>query len=111
MEAYYISFYSNLRHGTGVASFPGLPHSFCSSVCVDNNTRMRKSVPRRLAIDERTRLGIIHHVSDVRWTRGGHGGGGGGGGVVVSAGPEGCSSSSQLGLNAPRLVETLRRST
>ena len=32
-------------------------------------------------------------------------------GVVVSAGPEGCSSSSWLGLNAPRLVETLRRST
>ena len=26
-----------------VASFPGQPHSFCSSVCVDNNTRMRKS--------------------------------------------------------------------
>ena len=39
------------------------------------------------------------------------GGGGGGGGVVVSAGPEGCSSSSRLGSNAPRLVETLRRST
>ena len=42
------------------------------------------------------------------------GGGGGGGGVVVSAGPkapEGCSSSSWLGSNAPRLVKTLRRST
>ena len=39
------------------------------------------------------------------------GGGGGGGGIVVSAGPEGCSSSSRLGSNAPWLVETLRRST
>ena len=36
---------------------------------------------------------------------------GGAGPVVVSAGPEGCSSSSRLGSNAPRLVETLRRST
>ena len=42
---------------------------------------------------------------------GGGGGGGGGGAVVVSADPEGCSSSSWLGSNAPRLVETLRRST
>ena len=25
-----------------VASFPGLPHLFCSSVSVDNNTRMQK---------------------------------------------------------------------
>ena len=51
------------------------------------------------------RPGIIHHVSDVRWTPGGRrgGGGGGGGGVVVSAGPEGCS---RLGSNAPRLVKT-----
>ena len=36
---------------------------------------------------------------------------GGAGSVVVSAGPEGCSSSSQLVSNAPRLVETLRRFT
>ena len=66
--------------------------------------------------EKRGRPGIIHYVSDVRWTRGGRGGGGGGGGggaepLVISAGPEGCSSSSQLGSNAPRLVETLRRST
>ena len=42
---------------------------------------------------------------------GGGGGGGGGGAAVISAGPEGCSSSSWLSLKAPRLVETLRRST
>ena len=30
--------------------------------------------------EKRGRPGIIHHVSDVRWTQGGHGGGGGGGG-------------------------------
>ena len=36
---------------------------------------------------------------------------GGAGPVVVSAGPEGCSSSSRLGSNAPRLVGTRRRST
>ena len=28
-----------------VASFPGLPRFFCSSVSVDNNTRMRKGRP------------------------------------------------------------------
>ena len=28
--------------GKMVASFPGLPRFFCSSVSVDNNTRMRK---------------------------------------------------------------------
>ena len=44
------------------ASLPGLPHSFGSSVCVDNNARMRKSG------EERGRSGIVHHVSDVRWT-------------------------------------------
>ena len=46
--------------------------------------------------------------------KGGHKGGGGGGGawpVVVSVGPESCSSSIRLSSNAPRLVETLRRST
>ena len=42
---------------------------------------------------------------------GGGGGGGGAGPVVVSAGPEGCSSSSRLGSNAPRLVGTHRRPT
>ena len=31
------------RQDLGLASFPGLPRSFCSSVCVDNNTRMQKS--------------------------------------------------------------------
>ena len=34
-----------------------------------------------------------------------------GGPVVVSADPEGCSSSSRLGSNAPRLVGTHRQST
>ena len=29
--------------GCMLASFPGLPYSFCCSVCVDNSTRMRKS--------------------------------------------------------------------
>ena len=36
---------------------------------------------------------------------------GGAGPVVVSADPEGCSSFSRLGSNAPRLVGTRRRST
>ena len=49
-----------------LASFPGLPRSFCSSaVYVDNNTRMRKGG------EKRGRPGIIHHASNVRWTRGG----------------------------------------
>ena len=39
------------------------------------------------------------------------GGGGGGGGIIVSADPEGCSSSSRLGSNAPWLVGTRRQST
>ena len=39
------------------------------------------------------------------------GGGGGAGPVVVSAGPEGCSSSSRLGSKALRLVGTRRRCT
>ena len=47
--------------------------------------------------EKRGRPGIIHHVSDIGWTQGG----GGGGPVVISAGPEGCSSSSRLGSNAP----------
>ena len=47
-----------------VASFPGLPRFFCSSVSVDNNTRMRKGG------EKRGRPGTIHHVSDVRWTQG-----------------------------------------
>ena len=33
-----------------------------SSVCVDNNSQMRKRG------EEWGRPGIIHHVSDVRWT-------------------------------------------
>ena len=36
---------------------------------------------------------------------------GGAGPLVVSADPEGCSSSSRLGSNDPRLVGTRRRST
>ena len=60
-----------------LASFPGLPRSFCSSVCIENNARMRKSG------EERGRPGVIHHMSDVRWMRGGRKGP-----VVVSAGPE-----------------------
>ena len=40
-----------------LASFPS---SFCSAVCVDNNTRIWKSG------EERGRPGIIHHVSDMR---------------------------------------------
>ena len=49
---------------------PRPTRSFCSSVCVANNTWMRKSG------EERGRPGIIHHVSDIRWTRGGRKGGG-----------------------------------
>ena len=56
-----------------LASFPGLPRFFCSSVSVDNNTRMRKGG------EKRGRPGIIPHVSDVRWTQGWTWGGGGGG--------------------------------
>ena len=62
-----------------VASFPGLPCSFCSLVCVDNNTRMWRSG------EEWGRPGIIHHVSGVRWMQGGRRGAGP---VVVTAGPE-----------------------
>ena len=51
-------------HMNYIASFPGLPRFFCSSVSVDNNTRMRKGS------EKRGRPGIIHHVSDVRWTQG-----------------------------------------
>ena len=36
---------------------------------------------------------------------------GGAGPLVISADPEGCSSSSRLGSNDPRLVRTRRRST
>ena len=45
-----------------LASFPGLPHFFCSSVSVDNNARMRKGG------EKRGRPGIIHHVLYVKWT-------------------------------------------
>ena len=51
---------------------------FCSSVCVDNNTQMRKSG------EEWERPGIIHHVSDVRHQVDVEGVGP----VVISAGPE-----------------------
>ena len=92
--------YSVPQDMDALASFPGLPCLFCSSVSVDNNTQMRKGG------EKRGKPGTIHHVSDVRWTQGWTWGGGGG--VVVSAGPEGCSSSSQLSSNAPWLVKTLR---
>ena len=62
-----------------VASFPGLPCSFCSLVCVDNNIWMLRSG------EEWGRPGIIHHVSGVRWMQGGLRGAGP---VVVTAGPE-----------------------
>ena len=38
----------------------------CSSVCVQYNTRKRKSKRKR------GRPGLIHHMNDVRWTQGGH---------------------------------------
>ena len=47
-----------------LASFQVYP-VFCSSVCVNNNTRMQKSSKKW------GRPGIIDHVSDVRWTQGG----------------------------------------
>ena len=87
--------YSLEHYVQALASFPGLPRFFCSSVSVDPITRMRKGG------EKHGRPGTIHHVSDVRWT----------GPVVVSADPEGCSSSSRLGSNAPRLVGTRRQCT
>ena len=45
------------------------PPLFLPSVCVHNNTRERKTS------EKRGRPGSIHHVNDVRWTRGGRGGG------------------------------------
>ena len=60
--------------------------------------------------EKRGRSGTIHHVCDVGGRKGGRRGGGAGP-LVVSAGPEGCSSSSRLGSNDPRLVGTRRRST
>ena len=84
--------------GTGL----GLPRSFCSLVCIDNNTRMWKSG------EEWGRPGIAHQVSDVMWTRGGHRGDGARSRFSRS---RSSSSSSRLNLNALRLVETLRRST
>ena len=56
--------YCDLKHQVLLASFPGLPRFFCSSVSVDNNTRMREGG------EKRGRPGKIHHVSDVRWTQG-----------------------------------------
>ena len=37
----------NTGGGNGLASFPGLPRFFCSSVSVDNNTRMWKGGKKR----------------------------------------------------------------
>ena len=51
-------------HSLALALFPGLPRFFCSSVSVDNNTRMQKGG------EKCGRPGIIHHMSDVRWTQG-----------------------------------------
>ena len=48
-----------------IASFPGLPR-FCSSVCIQYDTRKRKSGKNREG------LGTLNHVNDVRWTQSGH---------------------------------------
>ena len=37
-----------------IASFPGLPRFFCSSVSVDNNTRMRKGRPSASVLSTET---------------------------------------------------------
>ena len=57
------------EHMQPIASFPGLPRFFCSSVSVDNNTLMWKGG------EKCGRPGIIHHVLYVKWTWGGGGGG------------------------------------
>ena len=77
-----------------VASFPGLPRFFCSSVPLTIIHGCGRAAKKR------GRPGTIHHVSDVGGRKGGR-----------RAGPEGCSSSSRLGSNPPWLVETLIRST
>ena len=41
-------------HGLYIASFPGLPGFFCSSVCVDNNTWMRKGFRIRVLLSKQT---------------------------------------------------------
>ena len=55
-----------IRYLSTVASFPGLP-SFSSLVCIQYNTRKWKSVK-----NGELRFGLLHPVSDVRWTRCGH---------------------------------------
>ena len=52
-----------------ISLVPRPPPFFCSSVCVQYNTRMLKSD------EKRGRPGNTYHVNDVRWTQGGHGGG------------------------------------
>ena len=58
-----------------VASFPGLPRFFCSSVSVDNNTRMRKGFRVLLSTETEeqkngvglgTRLLILHVCPNIR---------------------------------------------
>ena len=62
-----------------IALFPGLPH-FCSSACVDSNTRR---VAKR----------SIHHVNDVRGVES----------IVDLAGPGSVHRPSQLGLSTSTL--------
>ena len=52
------SLFSITLNGVEVASFPGLPRArfFCSSVCVDSNTRMRKGGEKRLSPPFRIRV-------------------------------------------------------
>ena len=57
-------------HRMAASSLVPRPPPFLPSVCVHNNTRERKTS------EKRGRPGSIHHVNDVRWTRGGHRGGG-----------------------------------
>ena len=49
-----------LFYGDCLASFPGLPR------CIQYNTRKRKTQRKW------RRPGLIHHMNDVRWTRGGY---------------------------------------
>ena len=50
------------------SSFVPRPPPFLPSICVQNNRREWKTS------EKWGRPGSIHHVNDIRWTRGGHGG-------------------------------------
>ena len=54
------SLLKKLFYGDCLASFPGLPR------CIQYNTRKRKTQRKW------RRPGLIHHMNDVRWTRGGY---------------------------------------